>query len=74
MTTLVITEYPADHVARIVINRPGKLNPLSCKMILELAAEFERPATDGDLPWQYFRRRLPILGAWVLREMKGYLR
>ena len=48
MSDLVLIDHPADHVARITLNRPERLNAMSIDLVIELWDALEQVAAEND--------------------------
>lgn len=44
----ILLDHPADHVARITLNRPARLNAMSIDLVLELSSALELVAAEND--------------------------
>lgn len=45
---LILVDHPADHVGRVTLNRPERLNAMSIELVLELADHLEAIRADND--------------------------
>src|SRR5205823_6261778 len=48
MGDLVLIDHPADHVARVTLNRPERLNAMSIDLVIELWHALEEVAAEND--------------------------
>ena len=61
----VLYETPAEHIARIVLNRPETRNAQDTKLLYELNSAFDRAAQGDDQSYYPGRKRATLYGFFM---------